>query len=130
MKEINKKEILLALKKSNNPLKATQHELCLPIIRRIFNKMINNIKFDDIKVCEGLIIDGHHRYISSILAQKKIDYVPSSKTSATFEYDWENINFVENEWDTEAKINHLNKQDAEFNCISLEKIIEISNKTL
>lgn len=128
MIEINKTTIIEAVKNSNVVFKATQHELCLPIIRRIYNKMIHDIKFDDIKVCEGLIIDGHHRFISSILAKKQIKHVLSSKTSATIEQNWENIDFVEVEWDTDAKINHLNRQDADFNEITIEKIIEISNK--
>ncbi len=129
MNHINRETILSAINKTQTALKATQSELCLPIIRRIHNKMIYDIKFEEIKVCDGLIIDGHHRYISSLLAKKSINHVPSAKTSATTEFEWENIDFVEVEWDTEAKINHLNRQDADFNDIAIEKIIEITNKT-
>ncbi|MFN6074672.1 MAG: hypothetical protein ACK476_13080 [Fluviicola sp.] len=129
MTKINKTTILEALKQSKLEFRATQNKLCLPIIRRIYNKMSNDIKFEDIKVCDGLIIDGHHRFISSILAQKQINHVSSSKTSATIEYDWIDIEFVEVEWDTQAKINLLNRQDADFNDVTIEKIIEISNKT-
>jgi hypothetical protein len=49
--------------------------------------MINGIKFDDIKVCDSLIIDGHHRYVSSLLANINLDKAKSSKTSATIKYD-------------------------------------------
>ena len=88
--------------------------------------MINGIKFDDIKVCETLIIDGHHRYVSSLLANIKLDEAKSSKTNATIEYDWKDVEFVEEEWDTEDKITRLNELDAEFNKMSLEKIIAIT----
>jgi len=88
--------------------------------------MINGIKFDDIKVCESLIIDGHHRYVSSLLAKIQLDTAKSSKTSATYEYDWVSIEFVEEEWDTKDKIARLNEIDAEFNNISVAQIIEMT----
>jgi len=34
--------------------------------------MRNDNKFDDIKICDNLVIDGHHRYISSLLAIGKM----------------------------------------------------------
>ena len=126
MKEINKEQILNAIATSDYVLIATHRKLCLPIINRIYKKMINGIKFDDIKVYETLIIDGHHRYVSSLLANIKLDEAKSSKTSATIEYDWTEVEFVEEEWDTEDKITRLNELDAEFNNMSIEKIIELT----
>ncbi len=126
MKEINKEQILNAIKDSDYVLIATHRKLCLPIINRIYKKMINGIKFDDIKVCEASIIDGHHWYVSSLLANIKLGKAKSSKTSATIEYDWTQVEFVEEEWDTEDKITRLNELDAEFNNMSLEKIIELT----
>ena len=122
----NKEQILNAIATSDYVLIATHRKLCLPIINRIYKKMINGIKFDDIKVCETLIIDGHHRYVSSLLANIKLDEAKSSKTSATIEYDWTEVEFVEEEWDTEDKITRLNELDAEFNNMSIEKIIELT----
>lgn len=126
MENVNKEMILNAIAVSNYILIATHRKLCLPIINRIYKKMINGIKFDDIKVCETLIIDGHHRYVSSLLANIKLDKAKSSKTSATIQYDWTEVEFVEEEWDTEDKITRLNELDAEFNNMSLEKIIELT----
>ena len=126
MENVNKEVILNAIKDSDFILKATHKKLCLPIIIRINKKMINGIKFDDIKVCDRLIIDGHHRYVSSLLANIKLDEAKSSKTTATIEYDWKEVEFVEEEWDTEDKISRLNELDAEFNNMSLEKIIELT----
>lgn len=106
-------------------LKSTHKKLSIPIINRIYTKMLLGIKFDDIKIDNDLIIDGHHRYVSSILSNMKLGCVKSSKTSATIEYNWENVEFVNEEWDTEDKIRRLNEIDAEFNNISIEKILEI-----
>jgi galactitol-specific phosphotransferase system IIB component len=126
MENVNKEVILNAIKDSDYILITTHRKLCLPIINRIYKKMINGIKFDDIKVCDRLIIDGHHRYVSSLLANMKLDEAKSSKTNATIEYDWKEVEFVEEEWDTEDKITRLNELDAEFNNIPIEKIIELT----
>ncbi|MGB0880722.1 MAG: hypothetical protein ACPGTO_09165, partial [Polaribacter sp.] len=115
-----------AIEKSDNTLITTQNKICLPIINRIYKKMRNGIKFDAIKVCDTLIIDGHHRYISSILTKIELDQTKSYKTSATIEYEWVDVEFVEEEWDTKHKIKRLNELDAEFNNISLEKLIEMT----
>ena len=105
--------------------KSTQNRLSLPIINRLYKKMKNGIRFDDIKICDNLIIDGHHRYISSLLAGFKIQTINSHKTSATNIFEWDDIRFLDIEWDTKDKIQYLNELDAIFNKIPVEKIIEI-----
>lgn len=88
--------------------------------------MINGIRFDDIKVSDKCIIDGHHRFVSSVLAGVRLDEALSSKTSATIEYAWPEVEFVEEEWDTPQKIKRLNELDADFNNIPVERIIEFT----
>ncbi len=95
MENINGRMILQAIKESDYVLITTQNKLSLPIIRRLYKKMINGIKFDDIKVVDACIIDGHHRFVSSLLANIKLDEAKSSKTGATIEYRWEEVEFVE-----------------------------------
>lgn len=126
MADTNKEEILKVISSSVGLLRPSQKRLCLPIIHRISTKMKSGIRFDDIKVCEGLIIDGHHRYISSLLATFQLGMVISLKTSATIQYDWENVEFVEEEWDTAEKIMRLNQLDAEFNKMPIDKLIELT----
>lgn len=126
MEHINKEAILKAIKESDYSLIATHKRLSIPIINRIYKKIVHGIKFEDIKTCDTLIIDGHHRYISSLLAKVTLDEAKSTKTSATIEYDWNDVEFVNEEWDTLEKIKRLNELDAEFNNVPLEKIIEIT----
>ncbi len=126
MQNITEDIIRKTLKDKKIKLITTHKRLCVPIINRIYKKMSNGIKFDSIKVCGNLIIDGHHRYVSSILADIELDKVKSLKTSATIEYEWLKVDFVEEEWDTPDKIYRLNQIDAEYNNISIEKIIEIT----
>ncbi|MBI1289274.1 MAG: hypothetical protein GC178_17035 [Flavobacteriales bacterium] len=128
MAEVITKDLVLELiSKHEIELKPTQNSLCIPIISRIYNKMLHELRFDDIKVCDGLIIDGHHRYISSLLAQKQHGTVPSLKTSATKVYDWNEVLFVENDWDTADKIEKLNRDDAAFNDLPVEVIRKMTH---
>lgn len=127
MEKITQKVIHDFLEDHSLKYKSTHNRLSLPIINRIYKKMVHGIKFDDIKICDDLIIDGHHRYISSLMAEVEIGHSKCPKSSATVAYDWNIVKFTETEWDTEDKIQYLNELDAEFNNISMEKIIKIIN---
>lgn len=112
--------------KINTPgLQATQFAICLPVINRISHEMTHGIRFEEIKVCDNLIIDGHHRYVSALLANKPIGSVTTLKSSATIQYDWNEVAIVIEEWDTKEKIEKLNKDDAYFNKLTLSEIIRI-----
>ena len=126
MIEITDKTIKAFLENNELQYLPTQGKLSLPIINRIYKKMLFGIKFDIIKVNDNIIIDGHHRYISSELAKTVIEKMTYPRTSATIEYSWNDVHFVNEEWDTEYRILDLNKLDAKHNDLSLEKMIEIS----
>lgn len=127
-KQITGDEVKATLNETEILFSSTHKKLSLPIINRIYRKMMIGIRFDEIKVFDNLIIDGHHRYMSSILAGKKIGTVKSQKTSATIEVGWKEVEFVEEEWDTDSKIEELNKKDAEYNNMPLEELLETLNK--
>ena len=122
MQEISKEFVLIYLKEGENNLKSTHARLCFPLIKRIYKKMSIGIKFPSIKVDKDLIIDGHHRYVASLLSGTKLDTIPYSKTSATVVIDWDAVILDTDDWDTEAKIKMLNEKDAEFNDIQIDKI--------
>ena len=127
MTKLDRSFILSVLRNNDQLLAPAQHKICLPILNRIYKKMIHGLKFDDIKVYENLIIDGHHRYLASILSEVPLDQAMSSKTIATIEFNWQtDVDFVEEEWDTKEKILILNRLDAEFNNIPLQEIVEMT----
>lgn len=125
MEKVTKEIIVESIRKNDFRLNSTQTKLCLPVINRIFKKMSSGIKFPGIKVEKNLICDGHHRYIAAILANFPLEKIPGSITSATTVILWESVTFADEDWDTTAKIDMLNKQDAEYNNIPLEKIVEL-----
>jgi hypothetical protein len=108
------------------PFAATQSKLCIPIINRLCQKMSYGIKFDAIKMCDNLIIDGHHRYLSSLIVGFNIGQVLSQKTSGTKSVEWNSVGFDENDWDTPSKISHLNELDAIYNGLDVEIVEQIT----
>jgi len=62
LEEFTSNFIINFLGQTQIELKSTHNKLCIPIIKRMCLKMLNGIKFGDIKVCGDIIIDGHHRY--------------------------------------------------------------------
>ena len=87
--------------------------------------MSSGIKFSEIKVEKGVICDGHHWYISSLSAGIIIDKIATSSTSATMVTSWKSVSFEEKDWDTCAKIEMLNEQDALYNNITIEEVVKM-----
>ena len=127
MKKVTVEIVKKYIEGNKIPFLATQAKLCIPIIDRLCQKMANGIKFDDIKICDNLIIDGHHRYLSSILTGYNIGHILSNKTSSTKPVKWSNIEFDENDWDTASKIAHLNELDAIYNELDIEFVKQITS---
>lgn len=128
MEKITKMLIDEFISSNDIPFISTQTKLSVPIISRICQKMFHGIKFDDIKVCDNLIINGHHRYISSLITNFDIEKVESNATSATKPISWSEVTFVEQDWDTPAKIAYLNELDAMYNQLDIEFIKQIISR--
>jgi len=88
--------------------------------------MTYGIKFDDIKTCDNLIIDGHHRYLSSLIVNFDIGRVLSQKTSGTKLVEWRMVELDENDWDTPSRISYLNEQDANYSGVDVEIVKQIT----
>lgn len=105
-------------------LVSTHERLCFPIIERIAKKMTIGIIFSSISVDGNVIINGHHRYLASLLVGYKLDRVPCPKPDAKELADWKSVKLVDDDWDTEAKIRMLNEEDARYNDLTLAELIE------
>lgn len=125
MEKITKEVIQDLTLKNEIELSSTHRKLCVPIINRIYKKMLAGIMFSAIKVDNNLICDGHHRYLASLLANFSIERIPTNRTSATIVVEWKAVVFDEMDWDTEAKINMLTEQDAIYNNMTIQQIIDI-----
>lgn len=125
LESVTKEIIQELIDKNEIELSPTHTKLCIPIINRIYKKMSAGIKFTGIKLENNLICDGHHRYVASLLASFHLERIAGSSTSATAVVQWEAVIFEDEDWDTPAKINMLNEQDAAYNNIPIEQIVEL-----
>jgi hypothetical protein len=68
------KEQLIELMHSGKlELISTHEHLSLPVIERIHKKMTLKLLFGSIQVAENVIINGHHRYLASMLANYTLE---------------------------------------------------------
>lgn len=125
MEKVTKENIEIFISNNEIELASTHTRLSLPIINRIFRKMLAGIKIPAIKVEGDFICDGHHRYVASLLAQYPLKRISWVTTSATTLIDWKTVSFDKGDWDTEDEINLRNREDAEYNNILIEKIVEL-----
>ena len=125
MKQITKETVVSILQGKEVELKPTQNKICLPILNRLYLKMSKGIGFAGIKIADDLIIDGHHRYLASLLANFDLERVQSNKTLATAVNNWNSIDFVDEDWDSDKDVEIFNKMDALRNDLSVEEIVEL-----
>lgn len=118
-----KEKLIQLLHNERLTLVSTHEKLCFPIIERIAKKMAIDLVFSNISVDGNLIVNGHHRYLASLLVGYKLDQAPCPKTLAKEPVDWKLVELVDEDWDTDAKINMLNEQDAKYNNLTIEELM-------
>ena len=79
---------------------------------------------DTIRIHGKLIIDGHHRYIASIMAGYTLDQVQWSSTSAKEPIGWEAVALMEEDIESEQEIRAMNEIDAQYNSLTIEELTE------
>jgi hypothetical protein len=122
LSKITTEAIRAFIRDNNMELRCTQTEICTPLVNRLYKKMINGLRFKGIRVCEGLICDGHHRYLAALLAGVPLDVDPWLKSGATAAIEWHSVSFTEDDYDTLEEIMEWNEEDADFNNISIDSI--------
>lgn len=124
MKEFTSEEIERFIEEKRNELtlKGTQKRLSVPIINRLCRKMTVGIRFPNIKVVDGVICDGHHRYIASLLAGRAINSDPHELNSNVEITEWESVFFENEDWDTDWQVETFDRTDAQYSKISLENL--------
>lgn len=91
--------------------------------------MTVGVRFPNIKVVDGIIGDGHHRYVASLLVENAIECDPHQLNANPEILEWTAISFVDEDWDTEAEIEAYNKTDAAYSDISIETLRELLEKS-
>lgn len=119
-----KDKLIELMQNGNLTLVSTHERVCFPIIERIAKKMSIGLTFTSISVDGKLIINGHHRYLASLLVGYTLDQVPCPKTAVKKPVDWKSVKLVDDDWDTDAKIRMLNEEDARYNDLTLNYLMK------
>lgn len=106
-------------------LKPTQNKISLPIVFRIFKKMKANLKFDAIRVCDNILIDGHHRYIASVMANVTTEQFPSTKNHNQTTFEWKEVIIITTDYDYPNDIDYHNFNDAKRNGITVDEVLKM-----
>lgn len=121
MDEINLEIIEKLFQSGSLDLLATQPGVCLPMLQRIYKKMKVGIEFEDIRVNDSRIVDGHHRYICSRLLNIDIGVNNNYPIPSTAEsHEWSILVIDEFDYETAEDINEHNARDAELNDVDIE----------
>lgn len=97
--DINADSIKAILK--NAPLKTKQVGVSIPIVKRFYALLQEGSEAPPIKVCDGVIVDGNHRYIAGLLFGKAPEIVPATTSSIwkiTPVVKWADINCDLHDW--------------------------------
>lgn len=126
MQKLSLEEIKEYIENNQLELIPTQYALSVPIINRMYRKMQYGLQFDDIRISDQLIMNGHHRYLSSMLAGRPIGRVCSQCSPATRQYSWQHVQLDTQDWDTKEQIQKFNEEDARFNGIPIQELNAIT----
>lgn len=89
--------------------------------------MLKGIPFDDINVDEPVVVNGHHRYVCSLITGKPIGRNPWTKPMNAVQYEWADVLVDEKDWDRDEDVTMHNENDAHKMGIDvrvLDKLIE------
>ena len=125
MQEITLKTVKDLLESGSLELIATQEAVCLPILQRIYKKMKIGIEFANIRVKDTRIVDGHHRYICSVLSKTKLGQNDWQISSTTVNCSWSELTIVEEDYETAEMIQVHNERDAELNDVDISVLNDL-----
>ena len=118
-------EICKFLKFGNFEFLPTQSKICFPIIQQIYYKMKLGVEFENINIDEKLLIDGHHRYLCSLLLNRNLATNVWSSPSNIHIYQWGQIQIDAIDWESVEIIQRHNLKDAAKSGLDIELFVKI-----
>ncbi|OYU96272.1 MAG: hypothetical protein CFE21_07665 [Bacteroidetes bacterium B1(2017)] len=90
----------------NHPFeyKSTHRKICYPLLVRLIRKIEEGNEFEEIKVEDDIIINGHHRYIALKYLNEPIKIQIWKRSPTTEICPWDKVEVDINDWETLAQI--------------------------
>lgn len=96
--------------------------MCLPIIQRIYHKMVLGVKFDYINVSGDSVINRDHRYICCVLLKRPVQQNSWASPSHMTIYRWPDIFVDVNDWESKEMIARHNIKDAARSGLAINSL--------
>ncbi len=113
------------LQESDHQLMASQPEVSMPIIERMYKKMQKGVTFADIRTAENVVTNGHHRYLAARLLGVYIGSQDSELVAAKVVRTWDSVMIVDVDFDKPEEIDRHNAYDAKCMDMKLEQFLEL-----
>lgn len=109
------------MKENTLKYRPNQGSVSYPIITRIHRRFQEGHRFSGIKVANGTISDGHHRFIALSLLNENIETVPAGENMTKKEpLEWQEVLLVKTDSDGWAKrIGYAKRYDKDGNVEKL-----------
>lgn len=106
------------IKSSSFKFKPEQAKISYPIITRIHRRYIEGARYSEIKVSgDGVISDGHHRFISLTLLNANIQTIPAGENSKKInKLTWKDVILDKTDYDSWSLKRHYEKEYDELKC--------------
>ena len=105
MQEITHKQVQDFLSSTSFGFTPNQEKISFPVLQRIHRRLQNGHRFNPIKVTiDGIISDGHHRYVCLSILGIEIETVKAGKNHNKSVYQWQNIFLDTIDYDGPANI--------------------------
>lgn len=102
MIEITFEEVERFLQETEFDHEPGQIEISFPIIQRIHRRLQQGNSFSAIKISNGRIVDGHHRYICHKLLDRDIETTLGGTNTNYVEFVWNKVNLTADDYDDEV----------------------------
>lgn len=116
----------------NNPQRylPTQKQVSLPIVVRIAKKIQHGLFASSITVKDNIICGGHHRYLATLLVDKRPEIIPGELASDQLVFKWADVLLSPVDFDSEEDREHYLLETAQLNRREAVDIRNILNKFL
>lgn len=99
MIEITQEEVEKFLIETKFDHEPGQIEISFPILQRIHRRLQQGLSFGAIKISNGRIVDGHHRYICHKLLNLDIETTVGGTNTKYVEFVWSKVNLTADDYD-------------------------------
>jgi len=99
-------ESLIDFIKEGTEYQTAQYRMCFPIIKRMYRRIKMGYCFGGVKICKdkGIVVDGNHRYIAYLLAQKEVEFILGRSSFCDKVVEYNKIEFItDQDWDENSE---------------------------